>query len=240
MDIEYTFITDDVELYYSVEVDRQYDPTLEREDSADWTKLEHSQCSNCPLSKIKFKHCPAAVDLQYVVADFEKLPAIKKAEVRVVTPQREYFKEVALEEGLRSLMGLIMATSACPILAKLKPNARNHLPFASQEEFITRSAAHYLLRQYFLYREGHRPDWDFQGLISINQQLQLLNKAFWERIHSACESDSNLKALLSFFHLSSSVTFSLETQLQKIRPKIMGEEDGWAIKDGRDIRSIYD
>jgi len=141
-----------------------------------------------------------------------------------------------LEEGLRSLMGLIMATSDCPILGKLKPNAQNHLPFASQEEFITRSASQFLLRQYFLYREGHRPDWDFQGLIRINQQLQLLNQAFWQRIHSACESDSNLKALLSFFNLSSSVSFSLETQLQKVRPKIMGEDDGWAMKDDRHIR----
>ncbi|MBL4867179.1 MAG: hypothetical protein JKY67_12485 [Pseudomonadales bacterium] len=236
MNIEYTFVMDDVELHYEVDVDRQYDASVDRSDASDWTKLEHSQCSNCPLSKLQYKHCPAAIDLQHVVEDFQQLPAIKNAKVRVVTPQREYYKEAPLEEGLRSLMGLIMATSDCPILGKLKPNAQNHLPFASQEEFITRSASQFLLRQYFLYREGHRPDWDFQGLIRINQQLQLLNQAFWQRIHSACESDSNLKALLSFFNLSSSVSFSLETQLQKVRPKIMGEDDGWAMKDDRHIR----
>ena len=164
--------------------------------------------------------------------DFQQLPAIQKAKVRVVTPDREYFKETSLEEGVRSLMGLIMATSACPILAHLKPNARNHLPFATQDEFILRSSAIYLLRQYFVYREGDRPDWDLQGLIKINQELQVLNQAFWQRINGACDNDTNIKALLSFFNLSSSVSYSLESQLQRIKSLMLSDEASLAMNAG--------
>ena len=51
--------------------------------------------------------------------------------------------------------------------------------------------------------------------------LQLVNQALWHRIHDACAGDTNLKAFLSFFSMSSSMTYSLETQLQKIRPMVM-------------------
>lgn len=238
MAIEYTFTIDDIKLKYHVDIDRDYDFAEPRDDLPEWTKLAHYQCSNCPLTIKNCSHCPAAVDLHEVVSDFQQLPAIKKAEVTVVTPEREYFKETSLEEGLRSLMGVIMATSACPILQLLKPNARYHLPFASQEEFISRSTALYLMRQYFLYRSGERPDWDLQGLIRLNQELQILNQAFWQRVHDACESDSNLKALLSFFNLSSSVSYSLEAQLQKIKPQMLDEKTSPAMGEGIDPDSF--
>lgn len=114
-----------------------------------------------------------------------------------------------------------MATSACPMLAKLKPMAHNHLPFASNQEFVLRAVSLYLARQYFNLREGRRPDWELKGLVRVFQQLQLVNQAFWQRIHDTCEGDSNLKAFLTFFSMSSSITYSLETQLQKIRPLVM-------------------
>lgn len=234
MKIGYTFDLEHGTLHYEVDIDREFDFKQTRPEAPRWADLGHHQCPNCPLTVKDCAYCPAAVDLVQVVTDFQRLPAVENARITVQTPERQYFKETTLEEGLRSLMGLIMATSACPILHKLKPNARNHLPFASQEEFIIRSAALYLLRQYFNYREGKRPDWDLQGLISINEELGTLNQAFWQRVHEACESDSNLKALLSFFNLSSSVSYSLEAQLQKIRPIMTDEGLSPAIQEQPD------
>ncbi|MDO8696921.1 MAG: hypothetical protein A2Y50_09735 [Pseudomonadales bacterium RIFCSPLOWO2_12_59_9] len=225
MAIEYRVTLDDAhEFSYRIELDREYD-----QDAANaapkWTRLEHQQCSNCPLSKNDFSHCPAAVDLHQVIGDFHGLPAFKKALVWVRTPEREYTKLVGLEEGLRSLLGVIMATSACPILGRLKPMAQNHLPFASNQEFALRSVSLYLTQQYFNSREGRQADWELKGLVSQFQQLQLVNQAFWQRIHDTCEGDSNLKAFLTFFSMSSSMTYSLQTQLQKIRPLVMSAEN---------------
>ena len=239
MNIQYTFTLEDSTLHYDVNIDREFDLQQERPEAPEWAQLAYNQCPNCPLTVKDCAYCPAAVDLVQVVTDFQRLPAVKAAKVEVVTPEREYYKETSLEEGLRSLMGLIMATSACPILHKLKPNARNHLPFASQDEFIIRSAALYLLRQYFNYREGMRPDWDLQGLISINEELQTLNQAFWQRVHEACESDSNLKALLSFFNLSSSVSYSLEAQLQRVRSIMTDDETSPAMQEQQDRERLF-
>ena len=230
MTIKYVFKIDERVLRYEVDVNREYENIDNRPEAPEWTKLEHEQCTNCPLSRIEHKYCPAAIDLQKVITDFESLPAVKNAYIHVETPERNYEKNANLEEGLRSLMGLIMATCACPILSQLRPNANNHLPFATQEEFIVRSTAFFLLRQYYLYREGHRPDWELQGLVKLNQQLQTLNEALWKRIHSACKNDSNLQALLSFVSMSSSVSFSLESQLQQIKSVVLHKTDGLAIR----------
>ena len=166
MIIEYFFDFDDAkQLYFKVDLDRQFDFKQDLSQASDWTKLENNQCSNCPLKKTVFSHCPAALDLDKVIGG--------------ATPEREYSKRVTLEEGVRALMGLIMATSACPVFNTLKPNARHHLPFASREESVLRSASLYLLSQYLLAQDGGEPDWELTGLIKTNEQLQLVNHAFF-------------------------------------------------------------
>lgn len=217
MIIEYFFDFDDQkQLNFQVNLDRQYDFKQDLSAAPEWTKLDNNQCSNCPL-KTEYSHCPAALDLDKVITEFQGIPAITKLKVTVITPEREYSKRVTLEEGVRALMGLIMATSACPVFNVLKPNARHHLPFASREESVLRSASLYLLSQYLLAQEGGEPDWELKGLIKTNEQLQLVNHAFWQRTMTVFQSDANSKALLGFFTLSSNMSASLQSQLVKMK-----------------------
>lgn len=188
-----------------------------------WTKLDHCQCSNCPLKPAQFPHCPAATEILPVVEAFREENAYQRVDVSVTDEHRNYAKNTTLEEALRSLLGLKMATSGCPLLAELRPMAIHHLPFASPDEFIMRTVSHYLLQQYFEKRNHHEPDWDLKGLVERNQRLQLVNQALWQRIHSVCKGDSNLKALLNFFSMASSVSFSLESQLRKLQSRMNGE-----------------
>ncbi|WP_150913755.1 DUF6901 family protein [Marinobacter halotolerans] len=188
-----------------------------------WTKLEHCQCANCPLKTAESPRCPAAVEILPVVSEFQAEDAYQKVSVVVQDERRTYSKSTTLEEALRSLLGLKMATSGCPVLSELKPMAIHHLPFASSDEFIMRSVSHYLLQQYLAKRNKEEPDWDLKGLVARNQRLQLVNQALWQRIHSVCQGDSNLKALLNFFSMASSVSFSLESQLRKLEARMKGD-----------------
>lgn len=224
MKIDYVFeFSDSKQLAYQVDVERpQVDDEWADENAEEWARLEHCQCTNCPLGKTE-KYCPAALDIQRLVADFKTQPAFQKVDVRVSTPDRNYSKHTGLEEGLRSLMGLVLATSKCPILSELKPMAQHHMPFASSDEFILRNVSIYLIQQHFEMRGGGEPDWEMKGLVDRNKRLQLVNQALWQRIHTVCEGDSNLKALLSFFSMASSVSFSLESQMQKLKAVLDGE-----------------
>ena len=184
---------------------------------ADWTRLGHCQCTNCPLSTQETEYCPAAAKMEPVIEAFRDQKAFQKMTIRVHSEQRTYEKYTHLEEGLRSLLGLVMASSACPHLAELRPMARHHMPFSNSSEFIMRSVSLYLLEQYFNRRDGEDADWDLQGLVSRNEELKLVNHSLWQRIHDICQGDSNLKALLNFFSMASNVSSTLETQLNQVR-----------------------
>ncbi len=224
MKIDYVFeFSDSKQLAYQVDVERtQVADDWANDNAEEWARLEYCQCTNCPLSKAE-QYCPAALDIQRLVADFKTQPAFQKVDVRVSTPDRNYSKHTGLEEGLRSLMGLVLATSKCPILSELKPMAQHHMPFASSDEFILRNVSIYLIQQHFEMRGEGKPDWEMKGLVDRNKRLQLVNQALWQRIHTVCEGDSNLKALLSFFSMASSVSFSLESQMQKLKSVLDGE-----------------
>lgn len=201
-------------------------PSATEGELPEWTRLGHCQCSNCPLNASESPHCPAAADMLPVVEAFRRDSAYQAVTVRVDDGRRIYEKATTLEESLRSLLGLVMATSACPILSELKPMAVHHMPFASSDEFIMRSVSLYLLQQYFAQRHEQMPDWKLEGLVSRNQRLQLVNQALWQRIHAVCEGDSNLKALLNFFSMASSVSVSLESQLRKLEARLNSTEPG--------------
>lgn len=219
MNVNYSFSFQDGRL---VEFRVTDHPSMPKGDLPTWSKLEHCQCSNCPLRPGETEYCPAATEILPVVEAFQSDDAYQKVDVTVTDDHRSYCKQTSLEEALRSLLGLKMATSGCPVLGELKPMALHHLPFASSDEFIMRSVSHYLLQQYFAKRKHRQPDWELNGLVERNQRLQLVNQALWQRIHSVCEGDSNLKALLNFFSMASSVSFSLESQLRKLEAKIGG------------------
>lgn len=221
MKVKYEFrFADGKTQEYVVDTERDHDDDVgsrEKHARADWVKLDHCRCVNCPQAGKGVADCPTAVDLEPFIMSFKNQAAFQKVDVIVSTRERSYSKRTSLEEGLRSLLGLVMATSDCPLLSELRPMAIHHMPFATNDEFILRSVSIYLVQQYFVYRTGGKPDWDLKGLVERNRQLQLVNQALWQRVHSACEQDANLKALLSFFSMASSVTFSLEAQLQKLR-----------------------
>ena len=85
MAIEYRITLDDQhQLNYRIELERHYDPQAAAA-APRWTRLEHNRCSNCPLDRERYSHCPAAVDLHGVIEDFRNLPAFRKAGICVRT-----------------------------------------------------------------------------------------------------------------------------------------------------------
>ncbi|HWP49227.1 MAG TPA: hypothetical protein VNM22_18875 [Candidatus Limnocylindrales bacterium] len=176
----------------------------------EWTVLTHHQCSNCPLHPEQHPYCPVAVNLSEVIEFFKDFLSFEEAEVRIYTEVREYYTRTPLQEGLSSLIGLIMVTSGCPILNKLRPMAYTHLPFSSLEETKYRAISMYLLAQYFLYREGKKPDWEIKNLVHIYEEIIKVNQDFSRRLASICPKDASLNALASLSCFASITSLSIK------------------------------
>lgn len=202
---------------FPVDLERAHRPRANAGVPSPWTRLDFHQCGNCPLQASRHPHCPAAVDVEEIALTFRDVPSFERAWVRVQTPERAYCKECDVQTGLRSLLGLIMASSACPILRQLEGLARYHLPFASLAETVFRTTGAYLLRQYFVFQAGGTPDLELRGLHALYAQLHTVNRCFQTRLAHASHQDANLNAIGSLLHLAMGVSLSLEEQVEELR-----------------------
>jgi hypothetical protein len=218
MFIEYTFTMDDGKvLHYRIEFERPREPILDQIQYPAWTQLGFHQCSNCPLSTDEYSHCPVAIDAHEIVLGFAEILSCKDVNILVLTPEREYFKRTDTQTGLRSLIGFVMASSACPLLAHMRGMAYYHLPFASLDETVFRVTSSHLLHQYYVcQKENRKFDLKLEGLKQHFKEMQTLNYHFLERIRAACEADSNLNVLATLFTISSMLSLSLERHLKEI------------------------
>jgi hypothetical protein len=182
-----------------------------------WTRLEFHQCPNCPLEVIDGARCPAAVNMVGLVDRFTDLLSYDHASVEVTTSERVVCRESTIQHGICSLMGLLMATSRCPMTVFFKPMARFHLPFASTAETIWRASSTYLLAQYFKQREGGEPDLSFAGLVRIYNEILTVNASFVKRLRSACGGDSMVNAIILLDMFAQSMPSAIDESLREIR-----------------------
>jgi hypothetical protein len=224
--VSYKFTLDDGRVVeFNVDRSRQWNDAIDQQEHAPWTRLDFHQCSNCPLTSSDCRHCPAAVDLEPVAAAFTDIVSHEKVKVEVRTEERVYLKDCDAQTGLRSLTGLLMSTSGCPVLQQLRVLAEMHLPFATLNETVFRICGAYLIREYLEMKSGRTPDWDMTKLLRYFEELQTLNQEFKSRLNSAVHRDSNLNALGSLFFISMGLQLSVEENLQEFRKYFQGLGD---------------
>jgi len=181
-----------------------------------WTHLDFNQCTNCPLKEEA--HCPVALRLSLLVKDFAKEVSHKEVLVRVYTEHRIYEQLTTVQRGLSSIMGIIMATSGCPILDKLRPNTAFHLPFASSMETAYRMIGMYLVAQVMREKEGLKPDWTMQGLLDLYHNISTVNRYMSRRLQAATEKDASTNAIVILHSFSEEVQAYVEERLREMRP----------------------
>jgi hypothetical protein len=207
--ITYSFqFQDGSSWFHRININRSRNASAAAPASApEWTRLSFHRCENCPLSEDMCSHCPPAVDAAPILGYFASITSIAQVRVTVITP----------ELGLMALLGVVMATSACPILSRLRSQALFHLPFASMDETLYRAVGDYLIKQYFAMKDGKQPDFALTGLDQLYRDLATLNIAFFKRIQASSPNDANVNAIVTFRSMSDIVSMSLDDRLSPLR-----------------------
>ena len=215
--ILYTFVfKDGLTHRFTVPLEGWVETPANREEiHPQWTLLAKDQCPNCPLDRNTHKYCPAAVDLHTAAEKFSAIASYQNAEITVVVGARTFTSTCDMNTGLRSLFGLYMALSGCPVTSRMRALARQHLPFSSMQETLSRVVSNYLLKQYFVMRSGGTPDWELKGLHALYQALDVVNGAFINRVRNASTHDSNLNAICGFGTFSKLYTMALDDLLSE-------------------------
>lgn len=161
-----------------------------------WTGLDHHQCRGCPLKSAESPNCPAAERVSDVIETFKDRGSAELAEITVTTGRREYRKRAPVSEGISAVLGVLLASSACPVMSRLRPMVRTHLPFASHEETMYRLLSMHMVAQYFRAQRGLEPDWEMRGLLSLMEEIREVNRSFCARVRETCTNDANINALV--------------------------------------------
>ena len=181
----------------------------------EWARLGYQQCACCPLKESDCAYCPAATRINEVIETFIDSQSIERVKVTVTTAGRSYFEDCDLQVGINSLMGLMMATSGCPVLKELGAMASFHIPFCNTRETLHRTVGSYLIKQYFKQLKGEEPDWELKKLKELYGVLEGLNQDFSKRIQASASSDALSNAIIIFFATSVVVANSLDKQLTR-------------------------
>lgn len=175
-----------------------------------WTRLDYQQCPNCPLDKEKTLNCPVAINLIQIVERFKGIQSHDQIHVEITAGNRHIAQETSAQQGISSLMGLLMAASNCPLTDFFKPMVRFHLPFASEEETIWRATSTYMITQALLKRKGHKTDFELKGLPAVYDDIKTMNIAITKRLTKSIEQDSTLNALILLDIFATSLSILIE------------------------------
>jgi len=182
-----------------------------------WAALDFLQCPGCPLDRSTHRFCPVAANIAGVIDDWTDVVSHEQVQVEVVTSQRTVADIRPAQKVLSSLLGVVIATSACPHTLFFRAMARFHLPFASPEETAFRALSAYLVMQYLRHEEGKQADFQLEGLIGIYERMQVLNRRMAERIHAVAPKDAPINAVVSLDTLAKLLTFSLREAKRVLR-----------------------
>lgn len=188
----------------------------------DWCRLEFLQCPNCPLHTEPHSYCPLATSLVRLMATCRNVLSYDEVKMEVSTPERTVIKNTTAQRAVSSLMGLEMATSGCPHMSFLKPMARYHLPFATQEETIFRVISTYLLEQYFRHKQSLGADLELENLKKIYGEIRVVNKAMAARLRTIGVKDSAVNAVVLLDIFAKMLPYSIEDSLEEIGYLFLG------------------
>lgn len=221
----YRFRFDDgAEREFVLGLDRETLALAGREGSSPpaWTSLDFHPCPGCPLPP-GASHCPIAVNLADVVEFFRARRSFEEVDVTVETEARRYFRRTSTQKGVSSLIGVVMVTSGCPVMDRLRPMVENHLPFMTPEETAYRLLSTYLLAQLFRARRGEPADWDLERLGEFIEPIRRVNMAFCERLTAMGTADASINAVVVLNSLSDFTSFAVgNNQLARLERLFAG------------------
>ena len=211
-EINYNFkFTKDFQKSFKIHINDDLEVNgFETSNPPDWALFENFRCQICKLDRNEHKHCPIAVNLNKIIPFFTDFPSYEKVTLTVETPQRSYQKKTTIQEALGSMAGILMAGSKCPVMSKLKPMVKFHLPFAGIEETGYRVLSMYLTAQYVKKSKGQEPDWELNGLNQLYKEIQIVNSSIAHLLSSLEEKDTGKNAVVMLNNFASFLTLRLE------------------------------
>ena len=181
-----------------------------------WAGLEHHRCPPCTLDCQTHPFCPVARNISALVTAFKDIVSHTACTVTCNSTERIVSKQTAVQNGLASILGLLMATSGCPTMDFFRPLARFHLPFASVDEATFRIAAVYMLKRFFSEQNGNGKLFSATDIKEHFRRVKQVNSGILRRIRDVSDFDADKNALITLNSLAEILEMEIDTRLESL------------------------
>ena len=217
--IRYTFIfSPESRLEFQVQEDADTSVETPGDPVPDWIALEPFRCEDCKVPAGSRKTCPAALAMKPVVELFREHVSIEKVDLIVEMHGVNLAGVLPLQIALRSLLGLLLAFSSCPVLMLFRPLAHFHLPFGDKEHNTFRVLGMYLIAQFLKNRKGLSADWELENVPDLVGKVHRVNRRLSERLRAVPGGDASINSLISLDVFAAMVELSLDDGEEQLRP----------------------
>ena len=183
-----------------------------------WLALDRFCCDHCAVEPDSRRACPAALSIRPLIEAFGRRVSHENVLVTVLVNDVKMEAVTSLQNGVRSLGGLLLALSACPTMMKLRPMARFHLPFGDMDQTVFRAVGMYLTAQHLRQVKGLTPDWSLDGLKDVYGEVHRVNEKLADRIRAASQADATVNSLIILDSLGHIVELRIKKNLEKLVP----------------------
>jgi hypothetical protein len=194
----------------------------EPDEIPDWADNSDFPCNSDKCKTNNKRYCPIALHLDSIIKFFSDRVSYEKVSITADINGRRYYKETTIQNAVGSLIGIIMPVSGCPVLGKLKPLVKYHLPFSSIEETEFRVYSMYLFAQYLRQLKGLTPDWEMKRLHELYAEILEINRVISHKIAQLENQDVSSNALIALDNFAQFISFNLEDNDFSRYEKIFG------------------
>lgn len=181
-----------------------------------WMKLETQRCDACTLDK-RHSLCPAAQAIAPVVETFGARISYEDLDLRVKLRGLDMRAKTQAQEAMRSIVGLLLPLSDCPVMRRLRPMARFHEPLASPEQTVFRVFGMYLVEQFLRSRQGQAADWTLDELMDLYRDVHEVNVKLAQRLRLVSAADANVNGVTLLDVLAHAVDFGFDNSENQLR-----------------------
>lgn len=215
--IEYAFTFSDGDSWsYKLDEKLGLDEQEKPNPVPDWMRLNNNRCSVCSLEQ-NHGLCPAAQAIAPAVETFAARISYEDVDMQVKLRGLEIHSKTQAQEAMRSLIGLLLPMSSCPVMRKLRPMARFHEPLASPEQTVFRVFGMYLVKQFLRSRDDEKPDWELKELIELYQGIHEVNVKLAQRLQQVSSADANVNGVTLLDVLAQAVDFGFDRSEEQLR-----------------------
>ena len=165
-------------------------------DVPDWVKLENHQCTICSYKIEDMTYCPAAFDLQDIIAHCCNAISYEKVELSRMTDESTVIINTDMQKALFAVITERAISSACTVLNSRQWTVNYYSMPTTMDNLMYRSISSYLVRQLVKASTTHEFDFRLTDHFGFIDELISVFRTLFKRVKNVCSKDANNNAIV--------------------------------------------